>query len=105
MLALVAAGTASACGEVVYRNDFTTRTSAGAVPDADWHELAYPAGKGQDLALYRNYSVESNFVFSAAVLWGNYESYWDEWGKAFMDQMCRPVISCHEFSPELGESK
>lgn len=73
-------------GEVVYRNDFSTRTSTGAVPDADWHELVYPAGKGKDLALYRNYSVDDKFVFATATPWEKNDGYWDEWGKAYMDQ-------------------
>jgi len=79
-------GCAVADGEVVYRNDFTTRTSAGAVPDADWHELAYPAGTGKDLALYRNYTVDDKFTFTAATPWERTGDYWDEWGKANMDK-------------------
>ena len=28
----------------IYRNDFSTRTSEGAIPTANWHELAYSSG-------------------------------------------------------------
>ena len=31
-------------GEVIYSNDFATRTSEGAIPTANWHELAYSSG-------------------------------------------------------------
>lgn len=36
---------ATAVGEVVYQNDFDTRTSAGGVPFGDWREVPYSVGK------------------------------------------------------------
>ena len=40
----------AACGEVIYENDFSTRTSAGAIPTSNWYEMSYHVG-----TLARNY--------------------------------------------------
>lgn len=49
-LLLIGAATAMvaaplAYGEVVYQNDFSTRTSKGNVPYGDWHGVNYVTGK------------------------------------------------------------
>lgn len=42
-------------GEVVYENDFSTRTSVGAIPTTNWYEMAYHVG-----VLARNYNKNWN---------------------------------------------
>ena len=32
-------------GEVIYENDFSTRTSAGAIPTTNWYEMSYHVGQ------------------------------------------------------------
>ena len=44
-LSMAAIATATmALGEVIYENDFSTRTSAGAVPYGEWREVPYSTG-------------------------------------------------------------
>ena len=76
VLALLAAMAAS--GEVVYRNDFTTRTSVGSIPDAEWHELAYHTG-----TLYNNYKISGTVFYNEDTVFNQTEQ--DGWAKANID--------------------
>ena len=46
-----------AYGEVIYENDFSTRTSVGAIPTSDWCEMPYHVGQ---LARYYDYGSGSS---------------------------------------------
>ena len=75
--AAVAAASAARAAEI-YRNDFSTRTSAVAHPGDRWMSYTYdPAG-----TLYRNYG--SNEEMPKAC-WSNNAEFQDGWAKAYMD--------------------
>ena len=46
-----------AYGEVIYENDFSTRTSVGVIPTTNWYEMPYHVGQ---LARYYDYGTGSS---------------------------------------------
>ncbi len=77
MCMAVAAGNAAWAVDV-YRNDFSTRTSAAALPGDRWMSYTYDPGH----TLYRNYA--SGEVVPNAC-WSNNADFQDGWAKAYMD--------------------
>ena len=75
--AAVSAGSAALAAEI-YRNDFSTRTSAAALPGDRWMSYTYDPAR----TLYRNYA--SNEEVPKAC-WSNSGEYQDGWAKAYMD--------------------
>jgi len=73
--AILALGLAAfmAFGEVIYENDFSTRTSAGAIPYGGWREVPYVVGK-----LVNNSPVENENPFQG----GTSTDFQDNWIKA-----------------------
>ena len=59
-----------AYGEVVYQNDFLTRTSTGAVPYGGWREIPYVTGKlvndgySNALEVFRDTDLQDNWIRS-----------------------------------------
>ena len=55
-------------GEVVYQNDFATRTSAGAVPCGEWREVPYVTGKlvndgySNSIEVFRDTDLQDNWI-------------------------------------------
>ena len=62
----------------VYRNDFSTRTSEGALPGARWMSYDYIQSRN----LYYNYGVSEGLP---KVFWSRKTEYQDGWAKARMD--------------------
>ena len=69
--------TASACGDVVYENDFATRTTSDLPPDGEWSEYRY--GKGVALA----YNFENQPSLNRYTTPYNWQPAQDGWTKAF----------------------
>ena len=61
----------------IYRNDFSTRTSATALPGDRWMSYDYRP----NTTLYNNYSGGA----STSNMWEYSDQYQDAWGKAWMD--------------------
>ena len=61
----------------IYRNDFSTRTSAAPLPGDRWMSYDYDP----NTQLYINYSGGG----SAYSMWESNHLYQDAWGKAWMD--------------------
>ena len=55
MFGLIAGMVPFLYGEVIYENDFSTRTSAGTIPTTNWFEMPYHVG-----VLARNYNKNWN---------------------------------------------
>ena len=66
-----------AAGGDIYRNDFSTRTSALPLPGDRWMSYDYDPGT----TLYANYGGGA----SAYSMWESGDQYQDAWGKAWMD--------------------
>ena len=66
----------AAAGDI-YRNDFSTRTSATALPGDRWMSYDYRP----NTTLYNNYSGGA----STSNMWEYSDQYQDAWGKAWMD--------------------
>ena len=60
----------------IYRNDFSTRTSALPLPGDRWMSYDYDP----NTQLYINYSWASTYN-----MWESNDQYQDAWGKAWMD--------------------
>ena len=63
----------------VYRNDFSTRTSAGAIPGDRWFSYTYDPS----VTLYHNYG--GNATPSSTLPWSDNAQTQDGWAKAYMD--------------------
>ena len=96
-VAVVAASTALAAD--LYRNDFSTRTSAVAHPGDRWMSYTYDPGH----TLYRNYA--SGEVVPNAC-WSNNAEFQDGWAKAYMDSssMANPPGFAVATDPVHGSS-
>ena len=96
--AAVAAASAARAAEI-YRNDFSTRTSAVAHPGDRWMSYTYdPAG-----TLYRNYGSGEEVPKAC---WSNSGEYQDGWAKAYMDSssMANPPGFAVATDPDHGSS-
>ena len=83
----------------LYRNDFSTRTSAVAHPGDRWMSYTYdPAG-----TLYRNYGGGEEVPKAC---WSNNGEYQDGWAKAYMDSssMANPPGFAVATDPDHGSS-
>lgn len=63
----------------VYRNDFSTRTSEGALPGERWFSYTYDPS----VTLYHNYG--GNATPSSTLPWSDNAQTQDGWAKAYMD--------------------
>ena len=96
---VVAAAGSTALAADLYRNDFSMRMSAVALPGDRWMSYTYDPGH----TLYRNYA--SGEVVPNAC-WSNNAEFQDGWAKAYMDSssMANPPGFAVATDPDHGSS-
>jgi len=78
LAAAVALSAALSFADDIYRNDFSTRTSATALPGDRWMSYTYDP----DHTLYRNYAGNEEVPNAC---WSKKDEFQDGWAKAYMD--------------------
>ena len=83
----------------IYRNDFSTRTSATALPGDRWMSYTYDPAH----TLYRNYGANEEMPNAC---WSAKADYQDGWAKAYMDStsMANPPGFAVDTDPDHGSS-